>query len=194
MDLILNSPPPGLYAQADKEKALEIGALDEEGGWSRFKQMDFPQQTYPFFPLFRFLSTMQEIVEEEVEKGTFPAIPAILEKWNILSFSIISRSNEGRRWTIGEIKFDQEQHHLFSHLYEACRAQMNVSDKRDPLLLFSFSWETTPKIRIHTGSSSLYRLFGKVKRAVANVERGYGIAMPEDKQLAQQLGGCVRTS
>uniref|UniRef100_A0A0G4H032 Uncharacterized protein n=1 Tax=Chromera velia CCMP2878 TaxID=1169474 RepID=A0A0G4H032_9ALVE len=28
-----------------------------------------------------------------------------------------------------------------------------------------------------------------VKRAVANVERGYGIATPEDKQLAQQLGG-----
>uniref|UniRef100_A0A0G4F3L8 Uncharacterized protein n=1 Tax=Chromera velia CCMP2878 TaxID=1169474 RepID=A0A0G4F3L8_9ALVE len=68
-------------------------------------------------------------------------------------------------------------------------AQMNVLNKRDPLLLFSLSWETTPKIRIHTGSSPFYRLFGKVKRAVANMERGYGIAMPEDKQLAQQLGG-----
>uniref|UniRef100_A0A0G4HGB0 Uncharacterized protein n=1 Tax=Chromera velia CCMP2878 TaxID=1169474 RepID=A0A0G4HGB0_9ALVE len=92
----------------------------------------------------------EKIVEEEVEKGTFPAIPAILEKWNILSFSIISRSNEGRRWTIGEIEFDQEHHRLFSHLYEACRAQMNVLDKRDPLPLFSLFWETTPKIRIHT--------------------------------------------
>uniref|UniRef100_A0A0G4I6C3 Uncharacterized protein n=1 Tax=Chromera velia CCMP2878 TaxID=1169474 RepID=A0A0G4I6C3_9ALVE len=71
----------------------------------------------------------------------------------------------------------------------ALQAQMNVFDKRDPLPLFSLFWETTPKIRIHTGSSPLYRLFGKVKRAVANVERGYGIAIPEDKQLTQQLGG-----
>uniref|UniRef100_A0A0G4GNH3 non-specific serine/threonine protein kinase n=1 Tax=Chromera velia CCMP2878 TaxID=1169474 RepID=A0A0G4GNH3_9ALVE len=56
-----------------------------------------------------------------------------------------------------------------------CRAQMNVSDKRDPLPLFSPSWEFTPKIRIHTGSSPLYRLFGKVKRVVMNVERPGGV-------------------
>uniref|UniRef100_A0A0G4H2X7 Uncharacterized protein n=1 Tax=Chromera velia CCMP2878 TaxID=1169474 RepID=A0A0G4H2X7_9ALVE len=132
--------------------------------------------------------TQFEIVEEEVEKSTFPAIPVILEKWNILSFSIISRSNKGRRWIIGEIEFNQEYYR-----HPPSLLQMNVSDKRDPLPLFSLSWETIPKIRIHTRSFPLYYLFGKVKRAVANVEKGYGIATPEDKQLTQQLGGCVRT-